>query len=370
MPTFPADPKTNNFYSNFNGNSSPLVNQEIVPIEKPDLSIINDIKEPEMTLLKTCAACFEPISNNGYFINGQYYHQDCYACQRCNKPLSGDTCIVYQDCLCCHECARLKPDFDQAEKCNACNFPIYSNHDEIIIPELNQHYHVQCLSCYQCSNQIDMNYYDGDNLNDLYQIAKGQILCNKCAKAISQRVCQSCKERIIGDYIYCYQHYYHPDHFKCTTCDSVLSGSNFLMHHNLPYCFKCGNIFNSICSYCKGPFKVNETDKIKWYGKYYHSNCFVCRVCGVPLDPTVCKKVHGRPHCEQCFACRIEDGECDESGKSISHHKHKVQELNQKREKYKLTHGIQINYPRYGEGCCEVAEYNVREEDAKFTANF
>lgn len=344
------------------------------------------MNEIEISLLKTCAKCLEAIKEQGVFINGQFYHNRCCNCYYCGTHLNHNSTYLFQDNLCCPNCIRVRPDAqnnpnDESFKCKSCNFPILRKGDEIIIPETGEKYHKNCISCFECGRQISVNHsgYDDEdepnqvpnttNLNELYKVLQGKILCNQCFEIVSDRICRVCNQPIVGDFIDQHLNYYHPEHFRCTQCNKLLKGTNFIMHHNVPYCFEHGNIFITSCTYCKGSFKLNETDKIKWNGKFYHGCCFVCRVCGTQLDPTTCKRVHGRPHCAKCFQLRLEEGEVDEHGNTLTDHQHLCEKLKNRRENYKTAHGINIIYPTYGERCCLTAEKVSKDNEALF-ANF
>ncbi|MCA9733662.1 MAG: protein DA1 [Deferribacteres bacterium] len=95
-------------------------------------------------------------------------------------------------------------------------------------------------------------------------------------------ICQQCKKTIDGEYIVALNRAWHPQHFRCSTCNKPLVGSRFFEKANKPYCQDCYNKkFSPLCDVCHLPLNAKYT-RDAW-GFNFHSHhlkelepCFSC----------------------------------------------------------------------------------------------
>jgi len=157
----------------------------------------------------------------------------------------------------------------------------------------------------------------------------GVPVCPNCEPIVQARRCADCNQPIVGRYVQSRGKYYHVDHFKCSKCGEVLRGKNFVLHHNKYFCPKDGAVIVNRCAYCKNELDIADNDNVIFNKKNYHKRCFVCRVCGMRVDPDNAKSFHGRPHCNECYAER------EKEEKTEGPKKHSPSASNERREKFK-----------------------------------
>lgn len=240
---------------------------------------------------RTCEICKQTIEDDYTFINGGYYHPQCVKCYGCQSYLDDNNAYIYQEHLMCKDCI-LK---DHNTKCKACGQQILGAL-ELIRTNAGDNYHVNCLTCFSCAEPL---------AGKQYKEAEGKLFCTKCIDKIRKRKCADCGNYILdSNYVFHNKQFFHREHFKCAMCSCVLKGDMFVTHHNKFYCIDHGSCFLDSCSFCHQRFNV-VCDKIKWRGKYYHKDCFVCRVCGEKLEVASTKSYHNRPHCTKCYDMRV-----------------------------------------------------------------
>ena len=128
-------------------------------------------------------------------------------------------------------------------KCNKCYFIIDSLNNSII-NDKRELYHVHCLTCTQCSQEISYNYYNQN----------GQPICLNC-KLVNAKNCSVCEQKIFGNSCSFDQKMYHNNCFRCRHCMRLLKGRKLLLDMNgEPSCAEClykSNKQNEFRSECK-----------------------------------------------------------------------------------------------------------------------
>lgn len=298
--------------------------------------------EIEESLVQTCCICEKEIKEKGLFVNGLFYHNDCFKCCKCHERIDQKKCIEYKDEHFCKKCAKAlkKPPI-----CCICQRYIVGKKELAQFPE-HEPMHKTCVSCFRCGKVIPSG-------KEMW--IEGKLICIQCSKVLRVRVCTICDKIVIGDFVKVRKKYYHPAHYRCEVCDKLITGNNYVLHHNHLLCPEHGDIYRTSCAFCKGGFGFNETDKIKWHHKLYHNSCFVCRVCGCDLNPNEFKAIHGRPHCLTCYEQRKKDGEIDEAGHTIGKHKHLPEKSISRMERFENELERPIIHPQYS-----------KDEESKF----
>jgi len=109
--------------------------------------------------------------------------------------------------------------------------------------------------------------------------------------------CYGCNASITGKYFTAFGKYYHENCFKCTSCSRLLNGSFYEGNGNA-YCEADYNrIFGPKCLRCGE--SISGTIMKDNKGGSYHTSCFNCTQCGVPLGINFFW-LRNEPACENC----------------------------------------------------------------------
>ena len=303
-----------------------------LPVIVPSASSLDQL-DNEISLEQVCEICRQKVETEGLFINGLYYHKSCAKCGVCGAQIEPPKAGYIRDVLCCLECA--SKNSKELKKCFACNELLDGTQPHFKIDK-NIFIHNNCLCCFECNKTI---------MKGQEKILDKNILCRRCFSVIKERVCIVCKKPIVGYFVKCHKRFYHSEHFKCSQCQKVLHGNNYIIHHNKLFCQKHGQYFLNHCAFCKRNLNLTDEERIKFNGKIYHTVCFVCRVCGHDLNPDSAKLFHNRPHCVECYQRRIRESS---SGTDMKKHHHYPQQSVDRRIRY-MNDGITVVLPQYEE---------------------
>ena len=292
---------------------------------------------PDPMLLKVCDTCKKLCTENYYFVNGNYYHHGCLRCENCKCEITPPTCVMHRGKLFCNQCSKIS---DGMNKCKICGLMVFPYEEKILLPGAARPIHKSCFACYECGRQLTET--------SKYKLVEDYPICEDCQPIIHLRRCYTCGKEIIGRYIKNHGKYFHIHHFRCFVCGNLINGKNYIVHHNKFYCPNDGQLYLKTCAYCKTPF-TGEDDVVSWNKKSYHQRCFVCRVCGTKLDPTTCKKVHGRPHCEDCFNQRLKEKDVYPDGKTQTRRKHIPSQSIKRINRFANVFKKNIQLPKYAE---------------------
>ncbi|XP_045024808.1 actin-binding LIM protein 1 isoform X1 [Daphnia magna] len=93
--------------------------------------------------------------------------------------------------------------------------------------------------------------------------------------------CQSCKKKCSGEVLRVQDKYFHIQCFKCRVCQNSLAQGGFFCKDGDYYCTRdYQDRFGTKCSHC-GRFVEGEV--VTALGKTYHSSCFTCARCRQPF---------------------------------------------------------------------------------------
>ena len=302
-----------------------------------------DQSGPEPSLLRTCVACQERITDTYYITCGDYYHFNCLKCTHCKAPIKPPNCVAFRGEIYCTRCSTYTGEL---KKCKVCNQYLYDVEERIKPPGFDDYIHATCFACYECAAELEQ---------ESFEMVCGFPVCPNCVPIVKKRVCYQCGEPVVGRYVKNRGRYFHVEHFVCCQCEQVLYGRNFIVHHDQYYCPKDGQQYLRRCSYCKNDFEVTETEFTKWHKKIYHPNCFVCRVCGNKCDPDNAVDIHGRPHCDECARKRKQE-------EQTYQHKHSPAESRERRKKFKSSSKKEFYEPVYAN---EEDEHSESEHKTK-----
>ncbi|KRX24925.1 LIM domain-containing protein unc-97 [Trichinella nelsoni] len=215
--------------------------------------------------------------------------------------------VWHQRCFVCAQCFRPFPDgiFFEFESRKYCE------HD----------FHVLYAPyCAKCGNFIDGRVIKAMNCNwhpqcfrchtcnlELADIGflrnAGRALCRECnlkekESGTGKYVCHKCRGVIDEGHIKFRGEVYHPYHFTCNRCGNELTSDAREVKGNL-YCLRCHDIMGiPICGACRRPI---EDRVITALGKHWHVEHFVCAKCEKPFLGSRHYEKRGLAYCETHF---------------------------------------------------------------------
>lgn len=297
-----------------------------------------DCVHVDLSQINVCKICGQKIFNQSEEVelpNKQKVHSSCTSCYMCGKQLPLDQMIIIDDDK--HENVvenePIKDDDENPQKKSKLKMKKKSKtkSKNKTKPKTKQNKKT-------CNERRTSNFSYDTIFVDKDGVKMSKFVCKKChAHLMKEQVCCKCNRPILENIVVKNQRAFHRRCFRCEHpgCNQQLFGNSYVIHHNTFLCWQHGKIYSISCSYCKQLFKSYETDRIKWHSKLYHKSCFVCRVCGTTLDPQTCKSIHGRPHCDECFQLRLNEGDCDEKGQSLYVHYNQIHNNHRKNKNKK-----------------------------------
>lgn len=159
-------------------------------------------------------------------------------------------------------------------------------------------YHIACFVCVGCSKPLHgIEFYGVDNQPYCTSCYLESLeKCVVCGKAITERILRASGKA------------YHPECFKCCSCEKILDGCPFAADDdNNVYCVDCyHDKFAPKCAVCGKPILPDEGKeeslRIVLMGKDYHVGCFKCEICGELLsgEGRGCYPLDGKLLCLKC----------------------------------------------------------------------
>ncbi|KRX73705.1 LIM domain-containing protein unc-97 [Trichinella sp. T6] len=131
----------------------------------------------------------------------------------------------------------------------------------------------------------------------------GRALCRECnlkekESGTGKYVCHKCRGVIDEGHIKFRGEVYHPYHFTCNRCGNELTSDAREVKGNL-YCLRCHDIMGiPICGACRRPI---EDRVITALGKHWHVEHFVCAKCEKPFLGSRHYEKRGLAYCETHF---------------------------------------------------------------------
>jgi len=156
------------------------------------------------------------------------WHRTCLVCNICGKDFSDGTQpdegadgFAY-----CHN------DYVETfiPKCGACGKQIEGQ----VIEAMAKKWHPEHFVCNTCKCKLAGTFYPGDD---------GLPYCEKHFYEMRGLLCPDCERPILtGKAVPFNNRKYHPEHFRCTHCKTILTGQAFLNYKEKPYCKKCHTV--------------------------------------------------------------------------------------------------------------------------------
>lgn len=161
--------------------------------------------------------------------------------------------------------------------CHTCCSKLESRNS--ISNNKRQKYHVECLKCCHCNEEIDYDYYNQN----------GKPLCLNC-KLINAKNCTICSQKVFGDSLTFDNKLYHNNCFRCQQCMKLLKGRKLLLDKSgEPSCDECLSKHKhneKTCKSCIKPLSRTKSFCKSFEGDYFHTDCMKCTQCKIQISGT------------------------------------------------------------------------------------
>jgi len=228
-----------------------------------------------------CARCKKAILGQVVTALGKTWHQECFSCFQCRKPLGSSSFFEKDSNPFCEKCFH---DFF-SPKCAYCDGPIR----ERCINALGRTWHPDHFFCSQCGK----NFAGGG-----FMEKDGKAYCEEDYFNMFAPKCGGCEKPIMAECITALGRQWHPNCFVCMECKQSFGGGSFFDHEGKPYCEKHYHLQRgSLCASCQKPVLGRCITAI---GKRFHPEHFVCAFCMKQLAQGTFKENSSKPYCLGC----------------------------------------------------------------------
>ncbi|XP_061430581.1 four and a half LIM domains protein 2-like isoform X2 [Lethenteron reissneri] len=190
-------------------------------------------------------------------------------CGRCGRSLLGGRYALGPQgaphCLPCY-------DSHLASSCERCSKPIGCGSKELSYQE--RHWHEECFRCARCSASLCAQPF----------LCQGeQLLCGDCYCSEVAERCSGCSKPIApGSRRMEYNDAsWHEGCFVCSRCDKPIGSGSFVPREDGNFCTACYESHVALrCTHCN---EVMKEGGVRYEGRPWHRECFVCGACGAQL---------------------------------------------------------------------------------------
>ncbi|XP_035686056.1 four and a half LIM domains protein 3-like isoform X5 [Branchiostoma floridae] len=182
------------------------------------------------TFLGKCDGCnqhFDPGDKKMEY-QGKNWHEKCFTCKECKKPVGTKSFIAKDDKVICQPCYEDK----YAKKCEKCRKVISMGG----ITYKDTPWHKECFVCTHCKKPMSGERFTSKDNNPYCINCYGDLFAKKCAK---------CTKPITGlggtKFISFENSNWHSDCFNCTGCKTSLVGKGFTNEGGRILCPDCTN---------------------------------------------------------------------------------------------------------------------------------
>ena len=175
----------------------------------------------------------------------------------------------------------------QSPVCSACELPVAAHVKPVLITDKQTnetfHYHQEHFCCHMCQLPLTTATLKRKQ-HTLY-----------CPEHYPYPSCQQCGDLITGPSITALDRTYHPEHFTCAVCPTVITEAKFAHYDGKAYCAHHYAELERQCALCSLPVKVSDM-KTTANRECYHAACLACWVCGGSRGTMLRSK--GRMYCQ------------------------------------------------------------------------
>ena len=172
-------------------------------------------------------------------------------------------------------------------QCSACELPIAAHIKPVLITDKQTnetfYYHHEHFCCHTCQQPLTTATLKRKQ-HTLY-----------CPEHYPYPACHQCSQLVTGPSITALGRSYHPEHFTCAVCPTVITEAKFAHYDGAAYCATHYGELERQCALCSLPVKVSEM-KTTANRECYHAGCLACWVCGGSKGTMLRSK--GRMYCQ------------------------------------------------------------------------
>ncbi|KAM4550135.1 four and a half LIM domains protein 3-like [Fundulus diaphanus] len=175
-----------------------------------------------------CAACSQSVMPGSRMleIEGSTWHEDCFLCHGCQKPIGGEAFIPVNDDVYCRPCYEKKV----APRCSYCRKAVtkggVSCKEEV--------WHQECFVCSGCRAPLAGQSFPSQG---------DRPYCVRCFSNLYGEKCAGCNTPITGfgdgKYVSFEERRWHQPCFKCSRCSVSLVDSGFFPDRDQILCTDC-----------------------------------------------------------------------------------------------------------------------------------
>eukprot|EP00668_Euglena_longa_P034503 GGOE01044318.1.p1 GENE.GGOE01044318.1~~GGOE01044318.1.p1 ORF type:complete len:400 (+),score=93.07 GGOE01044318.1:42-1202(+) len=243
--------------------------------------------------MATCDKCAKPIPA-GQFIEamGKKLHMDCFRCGHCDKLIGASKFSIDNGTPYHSDCLSTK----KGDVCCQCSKPLGAG----ALTALNKQWHADCFTCGACKKAIatgkfliksDVPYHPECVPNSPpAQSNAPATLCAGCNQAMA----------LGSSVITVFDKPWHPDCFKCGTCNLPIREAEFKVDGQKAFHRNCRIGPTPTCMGCSSP--IIEKKFIEALDGTWHLGCFKCAVCGLLIEDGSYKVEGNAPvhsHCKE-----------------------------------------------------------------------
>ncbi|XP_012691238.1 four and a half LIM domains protein 1b [Clupea harengus] len=238
----------------------------------------------------TCAECRRPIGADAKELHhkSRYWHEACFRCAKCYKPLAKESFSTKDDRIMCGKCSSR----EDAPRCHCCYKPILAGSENVDYK--GNVWHEDCFTCYQCKQPIRSQSFMTKNDN---------VYCTHCHEKKFAKHCFSCKQAITTGGVNYQDQPWHSECFVCTKCRKPLAGTRFTSHEEKAFCVDCyKTTVAKKCTGCHNPITGfgKATNVVNYEGGAWHEYCFNCQKCSINLADKRFIAEAGSIYCSDC----------------------------------------------------------------------
>ncbi|XP_007484405.1 four and a half LIM domains protein 5 isoform X2 [Monodelphis domestica] len=241
----------------------------------------------EQLFSNNCEECKRPIAcdSKDLAYKDRHWHEDCFKCGKCNRSLVEKPFAAKDEILLCTDCY----SNTCSSKCFQCK--------KIIMPGCRKlelegnEWHETCFICQSCEKPLG---------TEPLVTKENKRYCVPCFERKFAPRCKSCKKPITAEGITYHEQPWHKECFLCTNCNKQLFGERFISKEEQPYCQDCYHqLYTEKCEACTKPILGSRS--LKFEGKKWHENCFVCQSCQNPIGTKPLAIKESKHYCVPCF---------------------------------------------------------------------
>jgi len=234
--------------------------------------------------VKICAGCHNVVDSAFVIAKEKAFHLACFTCAECKSSLGGQAFIEKDGKQFCEKCYynAFNP------KCARCNETIKGQY----VSALGKSWHPEHFTCTDCGKEFIGNQFHKHN---------DMPYCEKHYQEKYGEQCSKCHKKILGQVFEALDRKYHLDCFTCAEGNHIIGeGSSFQIHQDQIYCVEHFEAkFLQVCQGCK---QIIRGQYVKVMDAHFHPNCWKCASCETGLtSDNVARAPNGSFYCKNCI---------------------------------------------------------------------